>query len=116
MNAMAHRMETQQIHAGDSVLTHMHCNKQTSGYMLIGSRPAREQQFKSLTFLVAKRVNDLDWLHLKGRAAVLTEHGADCVEHYLSLGQVCCGDLYKDILGVQANLHQVGTPDDSVQA
>lgn len=67
-------------------------------------RSAGEQCFQSLTFFVAKGVNDFNWLHLEGRATVLTEHGADCVQHYLCLGQICSGDLYEDILGVQADL------------
>lgn len=77
--------------------------------------PAGEQCSQSLTFLVAKGVDDFDWLHLEGRATVLTEHGADGVQHYLPLGQICSGDLYEDILGVQADLHQMGTPINSIQ-
>ena len=64
-----------------------------------------------LTFLIAKGVNDFNRLYFKGRAAVLTEHGAHRIEHYLSLGQVCCSYLYEDILCVQADLHQMGTVD-----
>lgn len=46
----------------------------------------QESRVACLTFLIAEGVNDLNWLHLKGRAAVLTEHGAHRVEHYLGLG------------------------------
>lgn len=67
----------------------------------------QESRVACLTFLVAKRVDDLDRLHFKWYAAVLTEHGAHRVEYYLGLSQVCCSDLYEDILCVQADLHQV---------
>lgn len=72
----------------------------------------QENRVTCLTFLVAKGVNDCDWLHLKRRAAVLAEHGADCIEHYLGLCQVRCRDLYEDILCVQADLRHMGTLDD----
>ena len=64
----------------------------------------QESRVACLTFLVAEGVDDCDGLHLKRRAAVLAEHGAHCVEHYLGLGQVCCRDLYEDVLSVQADL------------
>ena len=69
----------------------------------------QESRVACLTLLIAKGVDDFDRLHFKGRAAVLAEHGAYCIEHYLCLGQVCCSDLYEDILCVQADLHQMGT-------
>ena len=59
----------------------------------------------NLTSRVTKGVYDLNRFHFKGGAAVMTEHGADCVQHYLGLGQVSGSDLNEDILGVQADLH-----------
>ena len=71
---------------------------------MCGRYTAREQQ-ECLTFLVTKGVDDLDRLHLKGGAAVLAEHGADGVQHYLGFCQVSSSDLDEHILGIQADLH-----------
>ena len=53
---------------------------------------------------MAKGVNDFHRLHLKGSAAVLTEHGTHRVQHYLSLGQVSGCDLYENVLRVYVDL------------
>lgn len=55
---------------------------------------------KMLTFSVTKSVYHLHRFHLKGSAAVFTEHGADCVQHNLGLGEISCCDLYEHILCV----------------
>ena len=55
---------------------------------------------KMLTFSVTKSVYHLHRFHLKGSAAVFTEHGADCVQHNLGLGEISGCDLYEHILCV----------------
>jgi len=55
---------------------------------------------------LSKAVDDLHRLHLKGRAAVLAEHGDHGVEHHLGLGQVGGRTLNEHVTGVEGDLKE----------